>query len=167
MYVGVHAPVLEYTPVAVLNKMCVLMSACCWCAACLQAFVRAAEKHGRNELDKIAGEIEGKAKEEVVAYSKVRGGGFRVQGSGVRSAQSMSPCAAVWPHTGACNGQNTGEVGGPDGKHSNVCTACPCLSGPPLLTPFLPPPPPPHTHTHTPCRRCFGSATRSCQTGRR
>jgi hypothetical protein len=35
--------------------------------------VRAAEKHGRNELDKIAGEIEGKAKEEVVAYSKVRG----------------------------------------------------------------------------------------------
>jgi hypothetical protein len=37
-----------------------------------QAFVRAAEKHGRGELDKIAGEIEGKARDEVIAYSKVR-----------------------------------------------------------------------------------------------
>ena len=35
------------------------------------AFVRAAEKYGRTELDKIAGEVEGKAKEEVVAYSQV------------------------------------------------------------------------------------------------
>lgn len=43
------------------------------CVYC-QAFVRAAEKHGRNELEKIAGEIEGKTKEEVIAYSKVRGG---------------------------------------------------------------------------------------------
>jgi hypothetical protein len=42
-----------------------------------QAFVRAAEKHGRNELEKIAGEIEGKTKEEVIAYSKVRGRGAR------------------------------------------------------------------------------------------
>lgn len=33
--------------------------------------MRAAEKHGRNELDKIAGDIEGKAREEVIAYSKV------------------------------------------------------------------------------------------------
>lgn len=42
-----------------------------WNRRDFQAFVRAAEKHGRNELGKIAGEIEGKAKEEVIAYSKV------------------------------------------------------------------------------------------------
>jgi SWI/SNF-related matrix-associated actin-dependent regulator of chromatin subfamily A member 5 len=36
-----------------------------------QAFVRAAEKYGRTELDKIAGEVEGKSREEVVAYSQV------------------------------------------------------------------------------------------------
>jgi SWI/SNF-related matrix-associated actin-dependent regulator of chromatin subfamily A member 5 len=36
------------------------------------AFVRAAEKYGRTELDKIAGEVEGKSREEVVAYSQVR-----------------------------------------------------------------------------------------------
>ena len=39
---------------------------------CCQAFVRAAEKHGRNELDKIAADMEGKPREEVIAYSKVR-----------------------------------------------------------------------------------------------
>lgn len=38
---------------------------------CVQAFVRAAEKHGRGELEKIAGDIEGKTKDEVIAYSKV------------------------------------------------------------------------------------------------
>eukprot|EP00879_Flechtneria_rotunda_P001459 GHRR01001613.1.p1 GENE.GHRR01001613.1~~GHRR01001613.1.p1 ORF type:complete len:1090 (+),score=452.35 GHRR01001613.1:198-3467(+) len=42
-----------------------------WNRRDFQAFVRAAEKHGRNELEKIAGEIEGKSREEVVEYSKV------------------------------------------------------------------------------------------------
>lgn len=42
-----------------------------WNRRDFQAFVRAAEKYGRTELDKIAGEIEGKPKEEVVEYSKV------------------------------------------------------------------------------------------------
>ncbi|WIA10295.1 hypothetical protein OEZ86_000436 [Tetradesmus obliquus] len=42
-----------------------------WSRRDFLAFVRAAEKFGRTELDKIAGEVEGKAKEEVVAYSQV------------------------------------------------------------------------------------------------
>lgn len=37
----------------------------------LQSFVRAAEKYGRNETEKIAGEMEGKSREEVERYSKV------------------------------------------------------------------------------------------------
>lgn len=37
-----------------------------------QSFVRAAEKFGRTETEKIAGEMEGKTREEVERYSKVR-----------------------------------------------------------------------------------------------
>jgi SWI/SNF-related matrix-associated actin-dependent regulator of chromatin subfamily A member 5 len=36
------------------------------------AFVRAVEKHGRNNLEAISAEVEGKTKEEVITYSKVR-----------------------------------------------------------------------------------------------
>jgi SWI/SNF-related matrix-associated actin-dependent regulator of chromatin subfamily A member 5 len=43
-----------------------------FCRRDFLAFVRAAEKFGRTELDKIAGEVEGKSREEVVAYSQVR-----------------------------------------------------------------------------------------------
>lgn len=49
-----------------------LLDLCAAPCCVVQAFVRAAEKHGRGELDKIVGEIEGKAKDEVIAYSKVR-----------------------------------------------------------------------------------------------
>lgn len=38
----------------------------------VQSFVRAAEKFGRTEIEKIAGEMEGKSREEVERYSKVR-----------------------------------------------------------------------------------------------
>lgn len=44
---------------------------CFVCLFLLQSFVRAAEKFGRTEIDKIAGEMEGKSKEEVERYSKV------------------------------------------------------------------------------------------------
>eukprot|EP00775_Hariotina_reticulata_P010968 gene10968-11123_t len=42
-----------------------------WTRRDFQAFVRAAEKFGRSEVDKIAGELEGKSREEVADYSKV------------------------------------------------------------------------------------------------
>jgi hypothetical protein len=44
------------------------------------------ERHGRAQLEAIAAEIEGKTKEEVVAYSKVSGGGG--QGGGTGGADS-------------------------------------------------------------------------------
>jgi SWI/SNF-related matrix-associated actin-dependent regulator of chromatin subfamily A member 5 len=42
-----------------------------WNRRDFQAFVRAAERFGRSEVDKIAGELEGKSREEVAEYSKV------------------------------------------------------------------------------------------------
>eukprot|EP00878_Enallax_costatus_P003452 GHUV01003663.1.p1 GENE.GHUV01003663.1~~GHUV01003663.1.p1 ORF type:complete len:1042 (+),score=456.73 GHUV01003663.1:458-3583(+) len=42
-----------------------------WNRRDFMSFVRAAEKFGRTEIDKIAGEMEGKTKEEVERYSKV------------------------------------------------------------------------------------------------
>ena len=45
-----------------------------WSRREFNAFVRAVEKHGRNNLEAISAEVEGKTKEEVVTYSKVREG---------------------------------------------------------------------------------------------
>lgn len=64
-----HLPGL---PPTLSTFVCPPLSAALLSRRDFQAFVRAAEKFGRTELDKIASEVEGKTAEEVAAYSKAR-----------------------------------------------------------------------------------------------